>query len=640
VTPGDFARCASCILGPMATGFGKAFGPDALRALAGERSFERGVAFTARVKRLSVSDREAVATVRGTRTYRVRLWLEDGMPMFSCTCPVGADGLFCKHCVAVGLAASDAGAGTIDIARRPAADHVRAYLEGLDKARLVNLLAAQADDDELLRARLMVEAARARGLSGDLDDLNDYRRAIRRAMNPRGFVDYRSMYDYARGIDDVIDSLDDLLATGFAAQVVDLCEHALACLEDALGSVDDSNGQMTGIRDRLCELHHAACVAARPDPVALAERLFDWELHSDWETFFGAAAAYADVLGDAGLAVYRLRAEEVWARTPALAPGDESDHSTGRFAIAHVMETLAELSGDIDALVAVKAHDLSSPYSFVEIAEVYREAGRHDEALVWAERGAAAYPECTDVRLLEILADEYERYGRGEEAVLLMWSLLQRRPALDSYQRLKAHAVKVGDWGAWRARALDCLRNEATAPRAAPHLGGAPMPAGAAGLASGRVLAAAGWSAGRSEVVKALLWEGCSDAAWEEAVAGGCSIPLWIELAAARAVDHPQDALPVYVRHVERLIDQKHRRGYEEAVDLMGTIGDLMDRLDRGDEFPEYHATVRAKHKQKRSLVRLLDEADWQRGMGRVSKPATGGTNEGTSSDATRQRRD
>ena len=70
-------------------------------------------------------------------------------------------------------------------------------------------------------------------------------------------------------------------------------------------------------------------------------------------------------------------------------------------------------------------------------------------------------------------------------------------------------------------------------------------------------------------------------------------------------------------------------------MDLMRTIGHLMDRLGKGDEFPEYLAAVRAKHKQKRSLVRLLDAADWRHGMGRASKPATSGAEEGTTSDAT-----
>ena len=87
------------------------------------------------------------------------------------------------------------------------------------------------------------------------------------------------------------------------------------------------------------------------------------------------------------------------------------------------------------------ARDLSSAYGFVRIAETYREVGRHDDVLVWAKRGVAAYPERTDVRLREILADEYQRRGRREEAMDLMWSAFTERPALDCYQRLNAHGT-------------------------------------------------------------------------------------------------------------------------------------------------------------------------------------------------------
>ncbi len=618
----------------MTTAFERAFKPDSLRALAWGHSFERGSDYAAdgRVKRLEVGAASATATVRGTRSYRVRLWLEDGAPMFSCTCPVAADGLFCKHCVAVGLVAFEGVAGAAGIHRRPAADDVRAYLEGLDKARVVELLVAQADDDELLRGRLQVEAARAAGATVDLAR---FRRAIRQAINPRGFVDYRSMYDYARGVDALIDSLADLLAAGSPAEVVNLCEYALTCLEDALGNVDDSDGQLTDIKERLCDLHHDACLAARPDPAALAERLFEWELSSDWGTFFGAAKTYADVLGDAGLAVYRQQAGEVWARTAALAPGEEREYSTRRFAITHIMETLAELSQDVDALVAIKAHDLSSPYDFVEIAEIYREAGRSDDALAWAERGAAAYPDCTDVRLLEILADEYERRGRGEDAVQVMWSLLERRPSVDSYQRLKARAVRHGDWTVRRAKALDCLRVAAGAPRITPRLDRLPRSAAKLSLMSGSTPFAAPWSEGRSEVVRALLWEGDVDAAWQEAVAGGCSLSVSMKLAGARAVEHPEDALPIFERQVDRLIHQKNRRGYEEAVKLLTTIAELMNRAGRADEFPEYLVQVRTANKQKRSLLKLLDAADWRIEAGRAARSAATDVPEEETRDAT-----
>ena len=600
---------ASCILRAWRPTSRVLFGPDALRALAGRRSFERGAAYAAdgRVKGLKPRDGEVSATVRGARAYQVRLWLAGGEPQFSCTCPVAADGQFCKHCVAVGLVACASGGESGGAHLRPAADDVRAYLEGLDKAHLVDLLLAQADGDELLRGRLELEAAGARGVAADV---GRYRRAIRDVISPGGFIEYRAMSDYARGVRELVDSLTGLLAGGFAAALVDLCEHALACLEEAFESVDDSDGYMSDIRERLVGLHHEACLQARPEPVALAERLFELELHSDWEIFYGAAGTYADVLGEAGLAAYRRRAEEVWELTPALAPGEGEGYSSQRFRITRIMETLAGLSPDVDALVAIKARDLRSPYQFFQIAEIYGAADRNDDALTWAERGLEAYPDCTDVRLLEVLAGEYERRGRAQDAVSLMWSLLERRPTLDSFQRLKAHAARAEQWDVWRTQALDRLRQEAS-PTAGcrPELGGRPTSPGAPTLPGAPSLPPWGWAVGRSEVVKALLWEGDGDAAWEEAVAGGCTISLWMEVAAARAVHHPEDALPIYRQQVERSIDQKNKRGYAEAVELLHSVRVLMDRLGTGDEFPAYLATVRAAHKQKRNLVKLLDEA-------------------------------
>ena len=462
------------------------FSPGALRHLADGGSFERGATYldAGRVKNLKLGDEEATASVRGAGQYRVRLWLENGAPAFSCTCPVGEEGLFCKHCVAIGLRLSEADSTVIGRGSKEPTLGLRRHLEGLDKRRLIDLLLEEADNDELPRGRLVLEAAKMQGATADLDD---YRIAIEDVMKPHGFVDWRSMYDFSRGIEEVIDSVEDLLGSGHAAEVVELCEHALACLEDALGSVDDSDGYMGGIKERLCDLHHRACVEARPDPEALATRLFEWELHSDWETFYGAATTYADVLGEGGLAVFRKLAEEVWARVPAIEPGHDREHSTFRFNITHIMGSLAEQSGDLDELVAVTARDLSSAYHFVEIAELYQAAGRRDDALAWAERGVAAYPDRTDVRLLEVLAEEYERLGRHGEAIELMWRAFMDAPGLTGYERLKVHADRADRWKMWRAKALEQLRRTASRPQ------------------TGRWRNGPDWSAGRSELVKVFL---------------------------------------------------------------------------------------------------------------------------------------
>lgn len=367
------------------------FARPALRRLAGPRSFERGLhyAWDRRTKKLRVEDEEVTAVVRGTHDYRVRLWIEEGKPGFECTCPMGDAGNFCKHCVAVGLVLADEQTELYSD-RAPTTADLRAYLRTRDKDALVDLLLDRAAEDEFLRGRLGLEAAKSSGVEVNLDA---YRQAIDDTMVVHDFVGYREMYDYSQNVDEAIGSIRDLLEAGHAEEVITLCEYALEAMEDAWGRVDDSDGSMGGSRDELVELHHDACFQGNPDPVALAERLFHWELYSEWETFYGAAEEYQDVLGPEGLATYRALAKEVWARVPNRGGDDERDFSTFRFRITQIMEALARTSGDVDQLVAVKARDLSSAYHLVEIAEILRDAGRHDEALEWAERGLAAFPD-------------------------------------------------------------------------------------------------------------------------------------------------------------------------------------------------------------------------------------------------------
>jgi hypothetical protein len=119
---------------------------------------------------------------------------------------------------------------------------------------------------------------------------------------------------------------------------------------------------------RLQQIHLAACIAAKPDPEALAARLFRWELEGDWDTFSGAAQTYADVLGDAGIAHYRELAEAEWGTVEPLEPSDGyPDRDARRFRITQIMESLARLSGNLEQLIAIKQRDLSSSYAFLEI---------------------------------------------------------------------------------------------------------------------------------------------------------------------------------------------------------------------------------------------------------------------------------
>ncbi len=573
-----------------------------LRRMAGERFFARGEAYHAHglVGSLVENQSSITAKVRGTHLYRVMLGAAGGDLDYSCTCPVGEDGEFCKHCVAVGLAWLDTGsAGKIPPRKdaRPVVtmEDVRIYLGRQTRDVLVEWIMEQAvNDDRLQRQLLMKAAAKVRkGI-----DIGTWRFMIDNAVDSSdGFVGYHEMYDYARGIEEVIDSVQALLKEGHAAEVIDITEHALEAVENAIHSVDDSDGYMGGLLERLQDLHLSACRKAKPDPEELARRLFAWELRTDWDTFYGASRTYAHVLGRKGLAVYRALAEAEWAKVPPLRPGGkEGDQERyGRFRITHIMETLAEQSGDVEALVAVKERDLSAAYDYLEIAEIYKKARKHDLALEWAERGLQAFPKHTDHRLREFLADEYHRRKRHDEAMALVWLNFEEHPGLEMFQDLKSHADRARSWPHWRERALASLRAEAKKTA----------------RDNGKGRYTWGPARDRSQLVRIFLWEKDVETAWQEAREGGCSDDLWMELGAKREKDHPEDALWVHQRQVPLTLDRKNKDAYREAVQLLRAIRGLMVRLGRGAEFEPYLASVRAAHKAKRNFMKLLDHAKW-----------------------------
>jgi len=570
--------------------------PVRLRAEAGETYFARGVAYFERgaVRSLRESGAGVEAIVAGSHDYRVRLSLAEGDFGYSCSCPVGRDGLCCKHCVAVGLAwhATATGGQGRELPETPP---IEAYLTGLDRPTLVRMLLEQAETDERLHRRL---AIRASGSAPDPDRARVWKASLAEAIDPGGFVDYRAARDYASGIEEVVDSLADMLDAGQAKAVIELAEHGVGEVEEAISQVDDSDGWMGGLLGRLQEIHLAACKAARPDPEALAERLFDLEMESDYDAFHRAALTYAEVLGETGLAAYRRLAEAQWARVKPLGPGeDESDRYGSRFRLTAIMAALAEAAGDLDALVAVKARDLSAPYDFLEIARLCAEHGRPEQALDWAERGWRAFPaERQDDRLRAFLADAWQRAGRADGAMALVWEGFAEAPALRTYHELARHAREAGAWGQWRAKALDLIRHRIAAGAAEPQRPGR-------------------WWTGpfddHSLLVEIFLAEGDTEAAWAEATAGGCAGGLWLRLARAREAAHPADAIGVYRDEVARLLRHTGNDIYREAVGYLEKIGALAERSGGEAAFAELLRELRVSQRRKRNLMKLFDERGW-----------------------------
>jgi uncharacterized Zn finger protein len=575
------------------------FTAEDLRRLAGPKSFERGREYRESVMEVWRVRGGVAATVAGTHDYTVRLSHDGTELLGACTCPIGDDGRFCKHCVGLGLAllhgqsaaaAEDFDDRLLDGDRED--DRLRAHLDALDRDTLAELLWEHAAEDAHLYRKLSLHAAtpppRSRGgrrtdRQAQGPDPSALDRQLTSQLRARGFIPYRGAATYARAAYELLGLIEEL-ATGGQAAAEPLARRAVELITAALEQMDDSSGVAAGALDRAVVLHQQACRAAPPDPQGLASWLIRMVVEGPgWPDL--RIEEYAEVLGERGLEAYRAELQALWKALPPAEqvrshalPGfiteSEARGSHHRWAVTHLMERLALRDGDVDAFVAVLSADLGSPWQYLRAATALREAGRDGEALAWAERGRNAFPDRDDPRLTSFLAAAYQQAGRHEDAIAVCRHTFTKRPTLETYQRLHSVAEPVGRWGAVRAQVLPLLDEH-------------PF--------------------GGSVLVQILLWEGDVEAAWQAARTRPVLDEVLLELVERREVTHPADVIPSYERLAEGQIDRKNKTGYRNAAELIEHLRGLHDRLAEAGRFAAYLDQMRSRHKAKRNLMAELD---------------------------------
>ncbi|WP_413470967.1 SWIM zinc finger family protein [Streptomyces peucetius] len=549
------------------------FGEDDLRALAGARSYERGLGYLDAVSGLEVGEGSVTAVVHGTDVYEVELTLGGGDGITGwCDCPYGQEGNFCKHCVAVGLSVLRRAKSIPHqrAAARARASGLEAWLTALSRDELLALVREQLAEDRRLRRRLELRAAAARS------DLGTVRDRILALIDPRpfaryGYVEYADAPGYAQQVAEAADALRALTADGRAAQAVGLAEEAIRVLGEAYGEIDDSDGVVGQAAAAVAEVHLEACGVARTDPEHLAEWLVGQVLGDSNDVTDLDLLDYAEVLGPSGLARMRQLAAEAWRRRPS------------GWAERYLMERLVKAEGDVDALVALYAQDLDpSGATHLRIAEELESAGRADEALAWAERGLrdCAAEMHIDGRMVDYVCAGYAKAGRAADAVAVRRDRFRVERSLAAYRQLRSAAEAAECWEAERVAALVALREDARRERG-------------------------GWYGG-PVLIDALLDDGDVDAAWREA-AGLADDRQWERLADLSRETHPTEALTVYLRLVERLKEPTGDRAYEHLARLLLGARDCHRALGTQEAFTDCLAGLRAELKRRRKLMSILD---------------------------------
>ncbi len=564
-----------------------------VRRLAKEPGYSQGLDYFAygHVERLVERSGRIRAVVRGNQRHTVELSAEDGMLDYSCDCPEGEQGDFCKHCAAVAVGWLAQGRKSKRGASKPLtlAD-APAILQQEDQRELVRLMLEWADADTGIRDRLVrFISSRSSPQAGAAA----MAQAFKKSISLRRYLTRREMPKWAKGVNTAVNEVERMLEQGSPAAVIGICESALELLVEVRPRVDDTDSHFSILRDRLEDIHHRACLEAPPDPSDFAGRLFRAELEGGREVFQNGGERYAYILGPEGLKSYRALAEQVWAKYPDSA---KRDRMVDReyYKIAPIMESIARAEGDLDKSVEVMRRDLSAPFRYWKIASLLRAAGRHQDALSWAERGLAAFKSADDAGLAEFAKEEYQRLGRVGDAIALSWSGFVRTPSLAAFRDVQLQSEANGSWEAWRGKALALLKTRIAA------------------VSPVRKIPRIQWrdpAQDQSILVEILVSEGLHEEAWHEATENGCSRRLWADLAVARAVAHPDDASRVFLALAEHALGVI---SIEDAVEYLVHAGRAMRLMGQGDQFQIRLQELRKAHFAKLDFRDLLESASEQ----------------------------
>ena len=546
------------------------FDVAALKRLAGG-AFARGEAYyrEGRVEILAFEPRRVLARVTGTEDYRVNLLGAGETIKGECNCPAFDDYGFCKHMVATALAANATGHAHEQSSGVLA--RIRAHLEDKSNGVLVAMIVELAERDPALFRKLEIASAADR--ADDKTLAARLGKAIDQATATRGFVEYGEAGGWAAGVDEALDALE-ALDSKRDRLVLELAEHAIDRIETAIESIDDSNGQCGDLLERARDIHIRAARSARPNPIALARDLFERETGDGYGTFDGAAWLYADALGEAGLAEYRRLATEAWEKLPPLSARSRKKAEGDYAGLSGILDRFAARDNDVEARIALRAKDLSSPWKYFELAEFCLKHKSADEALRWAEEGLWAFEDGpSDARLVLFAADLLVKADRAAEAEVLLRRTFERSPDFNVYLR-------------WRDAGGETALGQALAviERCA---------AAETGLSFGHPADLG---------VKILMHEKRFDMAWMMTRKHRVSLAVKERLARESEADHPREALEVYARRVDELANAGGNRAYEEAAGLIARMG----ALRAGAEQAAYVATLKERFGRRRNFVKLL----------------------------------
>ena len=564
---------------------------DDIRALASPQSFERGADYyrSGAVFNARQAGNDLRGHCRGSShtPYRISAHLgPGGVVAAHCTCPYDWGGI-CKHIVALLLTwvrAPDAFQSAAPVDER---------LAGKSKEELITLI------QEMLKREPDLERLLDLPLQPDSEsplDLDAFRRQIdfilqddfpepqEVAFELAAIAETADRFAaeenwtaagaiYHLILSEIVPSYDQLFdEDGDISSVLQQCARGLdGCLTE--GTPDDATRQswFDALLDaEFKEVEMGGIDLAYPARDILVEHATDQEWHEIEARVRGRILSTPDRHSSwgretlVGLLAQRLE------RT-----GREAELSDLIFELGSEEQQAFELlrQGRLaEAIAIAKEHFIDLPGLVLQFADALVQAGGIAEAVAYVSsqlvtRSRSSY--------LAWLAQSAEKRQDPETALKWWLSLFREAQVLGNYRNLREVARRLEQWDSLRTDLVRELEND-------------------------------------------QQWDLLIEIALEEGDVSRALTLLprqrWgrhdLQVARAAETDHPQAAIQIYCRRVERLIDARGRGNYQEAASILQRVKGLYHQQRTPAEWDRFLTELRQRHARLPALMDELDKAD------------------------------
>jgi hypothetical protein len=175
-------------------------------------------------------------------------------------------------------------------------DEITDSLFRLRRSDLINLIATYADSNRGFREFIKLRL----GLPGESNgaSVEDFKKAIDEVLGADDLGPFLAPGKEER-IDQLTDSIKELLNKGRATDVIEIVEYSFKYVENIAESIMEPDDFLSQCFDPLIDIHILACQRSNIDPQILAERLIKLENNDPYNVFLNLRERYGDLLDNA-----------------------------------------------------------------------------------------------------------------------------------------------------------------------------------------------------------------------------------------------------------------------------------------------------------------------------------------------------